>query len=168
MRESKECLECGGLYFRGQHVSDAMWEARKYCSGPCAGKAGARRLHPKKEEAAGPLVAEVAPEEVIITKELGPVYPLDPVVAQTVSKEPKPERQPIIRELKIVRVGPNPRLLVCEYFELAQRRTCTVDVKRTAKYVRGMKFKMAEPVEEQAYRRPWVYTGAPPRWRGRW
>ena len=32
MRESKECLECGGIYFRAEGLSAAHWEARKYCT----------------------------------------------------------------------------------------------------------------------------------------
>jgi hypothetical protein len=81
---------------------------------------------------------------------------------------PEPPRLPIMRDLRIVRVGPNPRTVTCEYFELAQRRTCTVLVKRNDKYVRGMRFAMAEPGPELEFSRPWVYTGPAPRRRGRW
>jgi hypothetical protein len=95
------------------------------------------------------------------------------VVAEVPKEEepaapPEELRRPIMRDLRIVRVGPNPRTVTCEYFELAQRRTCTVLVKRNDKYVRGMRFAMAEPGPELEFSRPWVYTGPAPRRRGRW
>jgi hypothetical protein len=148
MRESKECLECGGIYFRGENYTQGQWEARKYCSPACAGKAQARRLQERAKETE----AAAAPEFV-------------PVVAPA---HPEPGRLPIMRDLRIVRVGPNPRTVTCEYWELAQRQTCTVFVKRNDKYVRGMRFKMAEPVGELEFTRPWVYSGPAPRRRGRW
>jgi hypothetical protein len=150
MRESKECLECGGIYFRAQEgVSDAQWEARKYCSTSCGGKALVKRMR----TAVKSLEGEVGPEEP--TEEEPGAPPEEPRVA-------------IMRDLRIVRVGPNPRTVTCEYFELAQRRTCTVLVKRNDKYVRGMRFKMAEPGPELEFSRPWVYEGPAPRRRGRW
>jgi hypothetical protein len=153
MRESKECLECGGIYFRGENYTQGQWEARKYCSPACAGKANMRLMQAAREKAkAAELVPEV-PEE-----EMTPV-PLT---------SPEPGRMPVMRDLRIVRVGPNPRTVTCEYWELAQRQTCTVFVKRNDKYVRGMRFKMAEPVGELEFTRPWVYSGPAPRRRGRW
>jgi hypothetical protein len=147
MRDSKECVECGGIYFRAEGTTQGQWEARKYCGTACAGKAAARRLRAKKAES-DELVTEV-------TKE----------VAQITVQEPK---APVMRELRIVRVGPNPRMVTCEYQELAQRRTCTVFVKRNDKFVRGMRFAMAEPQGEEEFVRPWVYSGPAPRRRGKW
>jgi hypothetical protein len=151
MRDSKECVECGGIYFRPENGTQGQWEARKYCSPACAGKAQARRLHERAKEALA-AAAEFVPEPAeVVTQTLLPV-----------------EKAPIVRDLRIVRVGPNPRTVTCEYLELAQRRTCTVFVKRNDKYVRGMRFKMAGPIAELEFERPWVYTGAAPRRRGRW
>ena len=77
------------------------------------------------------------------------------------------ERGPIERELRVVRVGPNPRMLTCEYWELASRRTCRVMGGAGArKFIKGMSFKMAEPVEELAFAKPWIYSGKLPRRRG--
>ena len=73
----------------------------------------------------------------------------------------------IERELRVVRVGPNPRLVVCEYMELAERRRCLVNVGRAKKYLVGMRIVMREPVEEEEYERPWVYRGVAPRRKGR-
>jgi hypothetical protein len=151
VRESKECLECGGIYFRAEGISPEQWEARKYCSTSCGGKALVKRMRAAIAEAKG-----AAPE---------PKEPAEP--AEPEPAEPEP-RVPIVRDLRIVRVGPNPRTITCEYQELAQRRTCVVLVKRNDKYVRGMRFKMAEPAGELDFARPWVYAGPAPRRRGRW
>jgi hypothetical protein len=153
MRESKECLECGGIYFRADGVTPAQWEARKYCSSSCGGKAQVRLLQAAAQQAQAREEAALEPAEEMT--------PRAPVLAE-------PGRMPIVRDLRIVRVGPNPRTVSCEYFELAQRRTCTVLVKRSDKYLRGMKFQMAEPASEPAFSRPWVYAGPAPRRRGRW
>jgi hypothetical protein len=153
MRESKECLECGGLYFRGLNVTQEQWEGRKYCSPVCAGKANMRLYQAAAKQAKSEEMVALEPAE-----EKAPVAQVSPEAG----------RMPIMRELRIVRVGPNPRTVSCEYFELAQRRTCTVLVKRSDKYLRGMKFQMAEPSGELEFSRPWVYTGPAPRRRGRW
>jgi hypothetical protein len=153
MRESKECVECGGIYFRAEGATDAMWEARRYCGSGCAGKAAGRRNREKK-------VALEGQEEVVQAEGAS--------VLTEVEASPEPARPLVERDLRIVRVGPNPRMILCEYYELAERRTCVVDVKRNGKYVRGMRLKMAEPKSEEDYRRPWVYVGRPPRHRGKW
>jgi hypothetical protein len=150
MRESKECEECGGIYFRPEGYTDRIWEARKYCGQVCAGKASQKRIRAAQAELPAD---ELGSEEEAFTTALEKI-PL--------------EKVPVQRELRIVRVGPNPRLIVCEYYELAERRLCTVLVKRPAKFVRGMRFKMAEPPGEMEFRRPWVYEGPMPRHRGRW
>lgn len=77
-------------------------------------------------------------------------------------------RMGIERELKVIRVGPNPRMVVCEYWEVLERRTCAVVVGDNRKWFRGMVFRMAEPVSEEEYKRPWVYRGRAPRRKGRW
>jgi hypothetical protein len=78
------------------------------------------------------------------------------------------ERPGIERELRVVRVGPNPRMIVCEYMELASRRTCVVNVGSNRKWMRGMKFLLEEPRGELEYSKPWVFKGRGPRRRGRW
>ena len=74
----------------------------------------------------------------------------------------------IERELEVIRVGPNPRILTCRYRELASERICKVGVKNVANFVRGMRFKMTEPVAEIEYAGVWRYEGKLPRLRGRW
>jgi hypothetical protein len=79
-----------------------------------------------------------------------------------------PVKQGIERELEVIRVGPNPRILTCRYRELASERVCKVWVKSVANFVRGMKFRMAEPLDELEYAGVWRYEGPLPRARGRW
>ena len=79
-----------------------------------------------------------------------------------------PKKVGIMRELRVIRVGPNPRMVVCEYKELASRRVCTVNVKVNRKWRKGMVFEMEEPRGEGEYNRPWEYKGVGPRRAGRW
>jgi hypothetical protein len=76
--------------------------------------------------------------------------------------------QRIERELEVVRVGPNPRILTCRYKELASERVCKVGVKSTANFVCGMKFRMAEPSDSLEFASVWRYEGKLPRAKGRW
>jgi hypothetical protein len=78
------------------------------------------------------------------------------------------KKQGIERELEVIRVGPNPRILTCRYKELASERTCRVGVKSVANFVRGMRFKMVEPMDEIEYGGVWRYEGVLPRRKGRW
>ena len=78
------------------------------------------------------------------------------------------ERLGIERELRVIRVGPNPRMVVCEYWELASRRTCVVNVKDNRRWWKGLRFRMEEPRGELEYLKPWMYKGIGPRRRGRW
>jgi hypothetical protein len=70
------------------------------------------------------------------------------------------------RELEVVRVGPNPRVLTCRYVLRGEERNCLVRVKSVAKFRRGMKFEMEEPggVDGEL----WEYGGVLPRYMGRW
>ena len=74
----------------------------------------------------------------------------------------------IEREVEVVRVGPNPHLLTCRYQELASERECRVRVKSVSNFVRGMKFRIREPIGEEEYKEPWEYEGKLPRAKGRW
>jgi len=80
----------------------------------------------------------------------------------------EPVKEGIERELEVIRVGPNPRILTCRYKELASERTCKVGVKSVANFVRGMKFRMVEPIDELEYAGVWRYEGELPRLKGRW
>ena len=95
-------------------------------------------------------------------KELeGPETEEEEVVMEEVKKG-------IEREVEVMRVGPNPRILTCRFKELASERTCKVRVKEASKFVVGMKMRIEEPVNEAEYRGVWEYKGALPRYKGRW
>jgi hypothetical protein len=83
-------------------------------------------------------------------------------------KVEKEAHKGIERELEVVRVGPNPRILTCRYKELASERVCKVGVKSAANFVCGMKFRMAEPSDSLEFASVWRYEGKLPRARGRW
>jgi hypothetical protein len=155
---------------------------------------GSEEEHRKWRELNGKLVVNVAKARAAMKEKrevegkegkaeikVGKVGPLDGIVggeeeeevtvkgAGQIMEVPKVEkREGIERELEIIRVGPNPRMLTCRYLELASERVCVVKVRDSGKFVRGMKFKMKEPVSEAAYREPWEYGGKIPRYRGRW
>jgi hypothetical protein len=80
----------------------------------------------------------------------------------------EPLSKGIERELRVVRVGPNPRMVLCEYWELESRRTCVINVRDNRKWMRGMKFVMEEPAGDLEVLKPWIYQGKAPRRRGRW
>jgi len=79
-----------------------------------------------------------------------------------------PVKSGIERELRVISVGPNPRMVRCEYWELESRRVCVVNVRNNRKWLKGMRFKMVEPKDETAFLNPWVYVGVQPRRKGRW
>jgi len=92
---------------------------------------------------------------------------LEELGEETPKKEVK-EKKGIERRLRVIRVGPNPRMVVCEYWELASRRVCVVNVRVNRKWKKGMELVMEEPREELAYRTPWLYVGKQPRRIGKW
>lgn len=66
-------------------------------------------------------------------------------------------------EMEVVRVGPNPRVLVCRYKVLAEERIVKLKVKSVEKFIRGMRIKM---VEQEGVE--WEYRGTLPRRKGVW
>jgi hypothetical protein len=71
-------------------------------------------------------------------------------------------------ELEILRIPPNPRLVICRYWILEEERRCMVRVGRNGNFVRGMKLSVQEPSDPSAQSQPWLYTGPLPRRRGCW
>ena len=112
-----------------------------------------------KEEQSRVWLGEMEEVEVTSAKEWNDLE--EPVMVRA-------EGRGIERELEVVRVGPNPRILVCRYKELASERVCKVRVKSTNNFVKGMRFKMEEPNNEIEYLDTWKYEGKLPRVKGRW
>jgi hypothetical protein len=126
----------------------------------------------KEGEAGGGLGSEVKEERIFIGDGQEVEVSGLPAgwVEETAGKEVdlEPVKAGIERELEVIRVGPNPRILTCRYKELASERVCKVGVKTTANFVRGMRFRMVEPIDELEYAGVWRYAGALPRAKGRW
>jgi hypothetical protein len=71
-------------------------------------------------------------------------------------------------EVEILRIPPNPQLVICRYWVLGEERRCMVRVGRNSNFVPRMKFWLQEPGDPAARRRPWPYVGRLPRRRGWW
>jgi hypothetical protein len=71
-------------------------------------------------------------------------------------------------ELEVLRIPPNPRLVICRYRILGEEKRCMVRVGRNSNFVPRMKFSLEEPSDPVARAKPWEYSGPLPRRRGRW
>jgi hypothetical protein len=67
--------------------------------------------------------------------------------------------------VSVLRVCANPRIVLCEYSDSGLDRRILVRVGRNVNFVTGMKLKAKRPSEDSE---PWGYTGALPRFKGRW
>ncbi len=71
-------------------------------------------------------------------------------------------------EVEVMRIPPNPRMILCRYWAGNEERRCTVRVGQNADFVRGMKLRVQEPSDPSAQSEPWPYPGPLPRRRGHW
>jgi hypothetical protein len=81
------------------------------------------------------------------------------------SREPLAEGGAEI-ELEIVRVRPNPRMVICRYRSTSGERRCLVRVGRNANFRRGMKLLVKAPANGMEAE-PWGYDRLMPRRPGR-
>jgi hypothetical protein len=65
-------------------------------------------------------------------------------------------------ELKIVRIPPNPRMVICAYRAVSGERRCMVRVGRNANFRPGMKLLVKRPANGMEAE-PWTYDGLLPR-----
>jgi len=70
-------------------------------------------------------------------------------------------------ELEIVRIPPNPRMVICRYRATSGERRCLVRVGRNANFRRGMKLLVKIPANGTEAQ-PWGYDGLMPRRSGQW
>ena len=70
-------------------------------------------------------------------------------------------------ELEILRIPPNPRLVICRYWIFGEERRCLVRVGRNANFKPGMKLLVKRPANGMEAE-PWTYDGLLPRRPGRW
>ena len=82
-------------------------------------------------------------------------------------KAPASANAPLV-ELEVLRIPPNPRLVICRYRVCGEERRCMVNVGRNGNFVPRMTLHLTEPNDPTARSRPWPYAGPLPRRRGRW
>ena len=80
----------------------------------------------------------------------------------------EPATSATLRELEVIRVVANPRLILCAYWRDGQECRCLVNVGRNSNFVPRMTLRLTEPNDSIARSRPWPYAGPLPRRRGRW
>ena len=97
-----------------------------------------------------------------MVKKKSEVKEVEEVLGELGELEPEVAGRPEV-ELEIIRVGPNPRILVCRYRLLAEELLVKLKVHNTSKFVKGMRIKMVEQEGEE-----WEYRGTLPRHKGRW
>jgi hypothetical protein len=73
-----------------------------------------------------------------------------------------------LRELQVVRLVANPRLILCAYWQDGKEYRCLVNVPRNGNFVPRMTLRITEPADSAARSRPWPYAGPLPRRKGRW
>jgi hypothetical protein len=72
------------------------------------------------------------------------------------------------RELQVIRVVANPRLILCGYWQDGEEHRCLVNVRRNGNFVPRMKLRLPEPSDPTTRARPWPYRGPLPRRKGHW
>jgi hypothetical protein len=83
-------------------------------------------------------------------------------------RKAEPATSGIVRELKVIKVVANPRLILCAYWQDGEEYRCLVNVGRNDNFVPRMTLRLTEPNDSTARSRPWPYSGPLPRRRGRW
>jgi hypothetical protein len=78
-------------------------------------------------------------------------------------KQESDEREAV--KVKVLRIPPNPRLVLCAYQDGGLERRVLMRVGKNANFVRGMELKALRPARESEL---WGYAGALPRFKGRW
>jgi hypothetical protein len=74
-------------------------------------------------------------------------------------------REPLVEngneiEMEILRIPPNPRMVICVYRVGSEERRCLVRVGCNGHFMRGMKLRLIEPSDPSAQSGPWPYTGS--------
>jgi hypothetical protein len=70
-------------------------------------------------------------------------------------------------ELEILRIPPNPRLVICRYWIFGEERRALIRVHRNKNFKPGMKLLVKRPANGTEAE-PWGYDGLLPRRPGRW
>jgi hypothetical protein len=84
-------------------------------------------------------------------------------------EEASPSGSAPLVELEVLRIPPNPRLVIARYQVCGEERRCMVNVGRNSNFVPKMKFRLPEPSDPTALSKPWPFApNRLPRRRGRW
>jgi hypothetical protein len=100
--------------------------------------------------------------------------PREPEQGTAVVQEPnavaqKESRENGLVEVEVVKLCPNPRLLIARYVEQGVERLIKVRVGRKRDYFRPrMRLMLERPPDWEKRLLPWDYTGKKPRLPGRW
>jgi hypothetical protein len=70
-------------------------------------------------------------------------------------------------EVEVMRIAPNPRLLLCRYWVFGEERRALIRVHRNKNFKPGMKLSVKRPANDTEAE-PWAYDGLLPRRPGRW
>ena len=70
-------------------------------------------------------------------------------------------------EVEVMRIAPNPRLLLCRYWVFGEERRALIRVHRNKNFKPGMKLSVKRPANDTEAE-PWAYDGLLPRRRGHW
>lgn len=70
-------------------------------------------------------------------------------------------------EVEVMRIPPNPRLLICRYWIFGEERRALIRVHRNKNFKPGMKLLVKRPANGTETE-PWPYDGLLPRRTGRW
>ena len=73
-----------------------------------------------------------------------------------------------LTELQVIRLAPNPRLVLCGYWQDGRECHCLVNVGRNTNFKPRMKLKAERPADWASRTKPWEYRGRLPRLPGRW
>jgi hypothetical protein len=108
--------------------------------------------------------AEIRRKEIEMVKKKSEVIAVEEeiVLGGVVESKERTQERPQV-DLEVIRVGPNPRIVVCRYRILAEELVVKLKVKENKKFIRGMRILMVEQEGEE-----WEYRGTLPRHKGRW
>lgn len=126
------------------------WEKRKMRKADRARNAAVRREDPQNQK------AEVPDTKAAVVK-----------AAEQTAEVAQASKDAEKVEVKILRLCPNPRLVMCTYFEEGVERRALIRVHRNKNFKPGMKLLVNRPANGMEAE-PWAYDGAIPRRPGHW
>jgi hypothetical protein len=103
------------------------------------------------------------PQEDGLSFDIAPVKPREVQREEEISAS---ANAPLV-EVEVMRIAPNPRLLLCRYWVFGEERRALIRVHRNKNFKPGMKLSVKRPANGTEAE-PWPYDGWLPRRPGRW